>query len=367
MRRFAWAGAVVLAVVLSGCTVGDIRRSPGPVATTSTSGPVDAYRVYRVGVPVPASYPRFDVRFADAGVGYALAGSCLPGFNVAPSPPPSRCPAVLLVTDNGGRSWQERRLPQPTAVSLDLHVRNGRLLVQLEPHGWYLSTDRGQSFVRLPQGAESPAARSVIGGRFQVCCDGDDRKRVVELAGEQARTLPDQPDLPDLRSVGYAEGRLVATGVRDGRPHAAVSTDRGQSWRTTPVPATETPLGGLSPELNGTDVWLVGEPADRESFPPLWQFEAERWQPVSVSGQPPTGLTARAIGGGWVLVIGPYGWGAAGHGGYRLLDWPPRGDIRVLDDGSVLVLPETAPDKVIWIGVGSGTNRRWTRVELVLQ
>ena len=49
-----------------------------------------------------------------------------------------------------------------------------------EPHGWFLSRDGGATFATLPhRGGDRPAEYHLLFGGFQVCCDGDERPRVV--------------------------------------------------------------------------------------------------------------------------------------------------------------------------------------------
>ncbi|MFB9234799.1 hypothetical protein ACFFWC_04500 [Plantactinospora siamensis] len=371
--RSAAALAAVLLLAPAGCGIGDVRRTPArPSAPASARPSLDEpWPVRTARVPVPADYPSWTVRFTDAETGYVLFSRCYAtslGAEPGGTPPPPECPGVLLRTLDGGRHWTSLPLPRATAANFQLFARDDRLVLVAEPHGWYASTDRGSTFSHPSARTDPPpAAYFMVQGRFQVCCDRDRRPpAVLEWAADRARPLARQPDVPGLAEVAYANGRLVATGVRDGRPYAAISPDDGRTWRSTPVPAPGGRLGRLEPQVDGGDAWLVGWPADNRQFPTLWRLVGDAWRPESAAGHPDLAYAVTAIGDGVLAVQGSAGAGVVVAGRYRRAAWPAVGDLTLLADGALCVVTEAYP-RTIWLGRGAGVDRRWVRLELVTE
>jgi hypothetical protein len=77
-----------------------------PAAPPRTADPVE---VRRVQLAVANGYDRPYVEFGDAFHGYALFAS------YGGKPPASDCPALLLATADGGRSWHRVPHPRPLA------------------------------------------------------------------------------------------------------------------------------------------------------------------------------------------------------------------------------------------------------------
>ncbi|MEH0820626.1 MULTISPECIES: hypothetical protein [unclassified Micromonospora] len=357
--RVGRALVALLAVpALVACSaIGDIRRDPpsrsappshsaAPVPTPPPSAGVDEVRAVRVAVA-----ERYDdpfVEFSDAAHGWALFGSCDGG------PPDRDCPAVLFSTLDGGRSWLRVPHPRPVADNQQLYTAPGLVTLWAEPHGWYTSTDGGASFVRT-DGA--PPAWRAAQGRFQVI---EETGRVGEWDGAALRPLAAQPPVPGLNTVASSTDLLVAAGVGDDGPYAAVSTDRGRSWQRTPVPAPDGTVAVLRAQVAPDgQVWLVGERSDRLDFPALWRWQG-RWVPVPVQSYPSRIRSVAPIGAGRVAVTGPYGAGVVIDGRYTPVAWPvgPEHYLTTLDDGTVFA---RGPADVV-LGTGAGTDRRWVRV-----
>jgi hypothetical protein len=224
----ACAGVVVLAL-LGGCSaIGPIRHEAPPRAVAPTveapppragsgvwvvqqrPGQVES-RVATVAAP--ADFARSTIEFTDAKHGAALYTHCV-GAASTPSQPPS-CEARLVVTADGGRSWQQRRHPQPRGADQQLYVGpDGALLLLSEPHGWYLSKDAGRTFAARPNGGAAPAFYHALFGRYQL----DESGGILQWTGETSKPVPARPPLP---------GTLAAVALRADRELWAASIDRG--------------------------------------------------------------------------------------------------------------------------------------------
>ncbi|MBM0257453.1 hypothetical protein [Micromonospora sp. 4G55] len=350
--------ALLAVPALVACSaIGDIRRdppsrsaAPSPTAVTVPAPPPSAgFDEVRAGrVAVAERYDDPFVEFSDAAHGWALFASCDGG------PPDRTCPALLFSTLDGGRSWLTVRHPRPVADNQQLYTAPGLVTLLAEPHGWYTSTDGGASFVRTD--GEPPAWRAAQ-GRFQVI---EATGRVGEWDGAALRPLAAQPSVPASNTVASSADLLVAAGVGNEGPYAAVSTDRGRSWQRTPVPAPDGTVAILRAEVApDSQVWLVGERSDRMDFPALWRWQG-RWTSVPAQSYPSRILSVAPIGAGRVAVTGPYGAGVVIDGRYTPVPWPvgPEHYLTTLDDGTVFA---RGPADVV-LGTGVGTDRRWVRV-----
>ncbi|MGN9811888.1 hypothetical protein ACTMSW_21325 [Micromonospora sp. BQ11] len=353
--------AMLLVLALTGCSVGDIRRDPpvrsaaptAPPATRSAAPPpvaVAETRAARVAVPKGYDPPR--VEFVDVTQGYALFASC------GERPPGRDCPVLLYATTDGGRHWRKLRHPRPVADGQQMYTASGVLTLLSEPYGWWTSIDGGATFRHTPGEAAPPEWRAAQ-GRFQVV---EETGGVGRWDGRTLRRLPAQPDLPALNTVTERHGVLVAAGARDGRAYAAVSTDQGRSWRTTPVPesdgAVELVRAQNAPD---GDLWLVGDRGDRVSFPALWRW-ADGWQPVRAVGHPERAHSTVPLGGGLLATNGPSGAGVVRGDRYEPLPWPVKDThyLLMLADGG---LAAVAPDEVL-LGTGRHTTRTWAKVTI---
>jgi hypothetical protein len=333
-------GTVMGGVLLAGCSVGDIRQPP-PTVAPATSAPTvapppvvgvpDSLR--RVRIPVPGDFTQQAVEFGDAEHGYAQYVRC----GTASLTGDRSCTAILLTTTDGGRTWQARRHPRPTASDFQLFAGPTLLALTAEPYGWYLSRDGGRSFAHRP-GDRPPPEFAEVNGAGNAVTRG-------------------------------ADGRLWRAGVRDGSAYAAVSTDRGRSWRPTAVPAPGGDLASVEVALSpdGRDAWLVGSHPDRAMFPRLWRMldGDDAWQVVPAAGHPERYGFAVALGFGTLAVSGEPGAGLVGLD-YRPAGWPVTTlSLRLLRDGTLISVD--AAGGSILTGAGVGTRRVWTRTVLVRQ
>ncbi|MEU8259555.1 hypothetical protein AB0C02_02880 [Micromonospora sp. NPDC048999] len=347
---------------LGACSIGDVRRpppnrasaSPAPIATAPAGSPVaDVHEVRLVRVAVPDRYDPPFIEFVDAEQAYALFARC------DGQPPGRDCPALLFATGDGGRSWQALPHPQPVAENQQLYALPGLLVLLSESYGWYTSTDRGVTFTHHP-GAEPPPALGGANGRFQVT---EKSGKVARWDGRRLRPLAVQPGLPMINSVRETEGMLVAAGVADGRPYAAISTDQGRSWQRTAVPAPDGELSILwvraAPD---GEIWLIGDQPERLTFPVLWIYRGN-WQLVQAAGHPEKMSSVAPVGAGRVAVTGPDGVGVVANGRYERVSWPigPEHYLHLLDDGTLVA---SASGEVI-LAVGPVGARQWISVALV--
>ncbi|GIJ79909.1 hypothetical protein SAMN05443287_107281 [Micromonospora phaseoli] len=355
-----------LLAVLSGCAIGDVRRTPpgpsnsaSPISPPPSPRPVAETRTTRLAVP--KKYDRPYVEFADVRNGYALFAVC-DGL-----PPGPECPALLWSTRDGGLSWQQLRHPKPVADNQQLYTAAGMLALVAEPHGWWTSTDGGETFDHSP-GLAAPPRWWAAEGRFRVI---DHSGTVGRWDGTMLRPLRTQPSIPALNTVVQGDGRTVTAGGteyrgpvvaagagEDGRLYAAISWDEGRSWERTPVPTPDGEVGVLRAELAGGQLWLIGERPDRTSFPALWRLEASGWQPVSAQGHPESGQAVPL--GGLVAIVSPQGAGVVAGGWYMDLPWPVTSEhhLRLLPDDTLFAVSE----EEILLGVGNLADRTWTAV-----
>jgi hypothetical protein len=366
MRR---AVAVLLVISLAGCSVGDIRRTPpvpaSPAATPSTPAPATAApmksrgadEVRRTRFDLGATFTPHTVEFADQRTGYAMFIGC----DQAGPQPAEGCPAALFGTGDGGRTWQEIRHPHRLAKNHQMYVGGGKLILLAEPHGWWVSADRGRTFTHQPAEDTTPSFYHEAFGRYQACCDADQTRKVVEFTAGKMRPVPTQPPIPSVDTVGSGRDLLYAAGLKDGRPYAAVSADRGRTWKPTALAAdADLDMLQIMVSYGGEHAWLVGN-TSRFAFPRLWLYDGQGWRPSGTEGHPLEYLSAAALDDGSVAITGPAGAGVVLGGAYRELDWPVgRGWVTVLADGTVF----SQVDRDTWLGVGTGTERRWIRIEL---
>ncbi|WP_341718365.1 hypothetical protein QQG74_00685 [Micromonospora sp. FIMYZ51] len=365
-----------LVIGLSGCSIGDIRRTPPAPAPTSVepSQPTGlpgrppatepAAEIRSSRLAVPQRYDRPHVEFVDARLGYALFAAC------DGQPPGPDCRALLWSTRDGGRSWQRLRHPKPVADHQQLFAAPGMLALWTEPHGWWTSTDGGRTFRHSP-GETPPAQWRATEGRFQII---ERTGKVGRWTGRTLRPLPTQPPLPALNTVLQGDGvsvssdgtefggPLVAAGAgEDGRPYAAISRDEGRSWQETPVPAPDGAVGVLWVVSAGGELWLIGERPDRIGFPALWRQGGRSWEPVSAEGHPEAGQVV-PLGAGVAAVVSSRGAGALVGGRYVDLPWPLTGEhhLRLLADGTLFA---GTPERIL-LGTGHIGDRTW--VEIVI-
>jgi hypothetical protein len=357
--RLTVAVAAVL-VLLTGCSIGDIRRKP-PAPTTAAPAPAPtpgaAFEVRDAAIPVPPSYTLRSVEFVDQALGYALFNRC--GSTSAAPGPAESCSAALVRTEDGGRSWNQVYHPRPEGKGHQLYADRARLVLHVDPDGYYVSFDRGANYEYAA--GDDDVVRPIF-GEYQACCDGDKKQRVVWF-GADGKPSPTrtQPDLPNIRAVGYALHWLFAVGIDDnGRPVSSVSNDQGATWRQVPVAGASGRVDGVSIRVDrsGTYAWLLGR-TDLISWPSLWYFDDLGWRPVGATGHPPRLTSAVVLEDASLAVTTPDGAGLVTGGVYQAADWP-IGDcfLRMLPEGTLFC----AAGPVNWLGVDNFGERKWIRV-----
>jgi RNA polymerase sigma-70 factor (ECF subfamily) len=244
-RRRMQVGAVA-AVVAASVVVPVLRSVPGDPPLTDA---------------LPASMT-FELDFADADHAYALGSDC--------EYPDGPCEFVLLATDDGGRSWARRTLPDDDVVSEPVRlmvIDASRLIVDLTPSGTatshrFISADRGRTWRDVGWGVLTAPAQ--IPGNApieQMCVDkptsNDCRFGIAVLSSDGKRVVPTpgQPPLIELRPGGLATegGHYWVAGIEEasGRWAISVSSDRGATWATTRL--------SLPGEPGMIDAWAVVE------------------------------------------------------------------------------------------------------------
>ena len=215
----------------------------------------------RPAVAVPASMT-FDVDFADPGHAYALGSDC--------AEPEGGCVLALFASADGGRSWEERELPEGRErYSLgELTVLDAdRLIIDRVPERdmrvtRIVSSDRGRGWEDGLLGGVAASAPLGSGASIRGVCLGEATDGGCLLGigamspdGDQVRPAPAQPPLvePVVGRSATGGGRFWAVGVDrgTGRWTIAVSDDSGRTWMTTPVAVPG------EPSMN--DAWAVVE------------------------------------------------------------------------------------------------------------
>ena len=115
--------------------------APAP-STAAPTKPRGADEVRSTRVDVGPDFTLHTVEFGDRDNGYAIFIGC----DQAGPQPAEGCPAALFGTHDGGRTWQPIRHPHALAENHQMYVRGDKLILLAEPHGWWISTDRGRTF-----------------------------------------------------------------------------------------------------------------------------------------------------------------------------------------------------------------------------
>ncbi len=359
VRGLASACAVL---ALSGCSVfHGIRRSPPPAppqpvpaaSVLAAAPPPRPFRLRSAVAPVPAGYRQGAVEFADLGHGAALFTRCRGTAD---------CAAVLLVTADGGTSWQARKHPQPLADSQQLYVGvDGTIVLLSAPYAYFVSTDRGVTFRKFPYGTVPPVAYRALAGPYEICCDADAAPSLRQAAGPADVPVATTPPVPGrLAAVAHPGADLWVAAVAQDRVATAVSADDGHVWTAVAVP--DGSASSVQLLTAAGDLWLIGD-SDRQSFPALWRLVAGVWQPVVVRNAPAAYQSAAALGAGLLAVSGPSGTGVVSAAGlYVPTDWPARGVLRPLGDGGLQLKDDVTG--TYWLGQGAGAQWRWTELDL---
>ncbi|MFY1696909.1 MULTISPECIES: hypothetical protein [unclassified Solwaraspora] len=351
---------VVAVLILAGCSIGDIRRTPPERAVPSADPTVPAdgpgaVEVRPMRVPVPAYYDPPLIEFDHARLGYALFPGCT---RSADAGDPVPCPPLLFVTFDAGGSWWQQEHPAPDEGSPSMLVGYGSLVLSTDA-AWYRSLDAGTTFTRSTRSDGSmPPEYASVDGPYQVCCQTDPVARVVEVTEQGMVPLPQQPPIPVVQTVGHLGDKLTVAGLREGRLHVAFGAlvaqpdDRGVAeptwqWQTDAITIAEpdrirllvvhtAPLGGR---------WLIAERAPGE-FPLVWRINGTQLEHLPVD-DPPTGVVSVLPDGGRLLVTTRTGaWAVGSDGQFEVLYWPVQGayltrlrdaTVQARRDGAVLL------------------------------
>jgi photosystem II stability/assembly factor-like uncharacterized protein len=184
--------------------------------------------------------PLLDIHFQDADNGLAIGAY-----------------GLVLVTSDGGRSWQPGldRLPNPEGKHLYALRRVGQELAIVGEQGaLFLSRDAGRSFV--------PVGTPYKGSFFDLVALAPQSFLVVGLRGSVYRTVDDgaswaKVDVPTKDAV--TAGRVLADGtvlLVDGAGNVWVSVDRGMSFGGHAL-NHPFPLSGVAQASDG-DLAVVG-------------------------------------------------------------------------------------------------------------
>lgn len=340
LPRALAAAALVLA--LTGCSGTDVVRRGPP--------PEPAFESRSRTVRVPADFRTQAVSFRDARVGAALFTRCSLAKRRAGER--NDCTALLFVTEDGGDSWVPRDHPAPVAEGHRLTLgAGGRLALLAEPGRWYLSDDGGRTF--------RPSAADPLPAEYEICCAGEPEREVLR----SGRPLPSAPALSQpLTSVLARPGRELWVAAAAG---TAVSRDGGRSWTSVAVPGRRADVTGLtlSASAGNEDLWLLGGTVAPRAYPQVWRLDGGAWRPVEAAGHPPLSISAAPAGDGMLAVSTPSGIGLVTPGQrWRPTDWPARGLLRTLPDGTLLAHDELTG--AWWLGTGGAARRAWIRLEL---
>jgi len=298
-RRRRVAVGAALAVVLFGA-----------VASTASVFIVGAARGIESG---SATTPRLhqnelvNVVFTDPAHGYVVQQRCTldePGPVPAGAPTPDihqDCRSQLLVTADGGLTWQERDLPAEPATkdsimdltyghSLMLWVHeSGALAFGSWDRLYWTTVDSGQTWQQSPTPREIGPAGSLAAftlddrltflatgpgaphlvhdtnplvpatdGSYWLTCGGDPCVYVTRDHGQTWQTLAPVGAATRVEWVATVDGQQVYAGVRvPGGTRLARSTDGGATWTEVPGLADAAPKGAKALALPNGDLLLA--------------------------------------------------------------------------------------------------------------
>ena len=135
--------------------------------------------------------------------------------------------AGLLVSNDGGRSWAERAVPEPL-MSLAIDPRDPDRVVVASEGGTWSSTDAGGGW--RPLGVDAGLlAWTGSGDLFLVRIDG-----AVFVSGDAGRTSEERGSIGGLPAALEADGRDLYVALQDGR--IKQSADGGRTWRVRSRP-----------------------------------------------------------------------------------------------------------------------------------
>jgi len=398
---------LVLVALLAGCgpdaaspgappsTVAGARATPGPTPTNVLG------EVRRATLSVPAGMRLASVQFGDAAHGYALVLSAtpvraVPGKGEVDGTGRASIDVfrtLLFATADGGRRWTPVRLPRPDLAEPWLQVIGPDvLLVDASTEGRYISGDGGRTFRRDTTDEPMPAEidRALPGYLY-----ASDYRLMEHAWGGGSRAVPGPdgalPVPPETATLGPG-GAWWAFSLNAGGIQAAVSADRGATWRARPVPAHPA-LEGHAPErpmafasADGADAWLLAFPPDRllagsgrvaaptrrakAVAPPVaWLLRGDRWVPQMAAGKPsgpPVAAYSWApAGGGLLALAGAHGLALVGDA-WTPVPFPTAvGWVLPLAGGGLVAGPLDPPGP-LYVGGRNGRRFTWVRVEVTL-
>lgn len=207
------------------------------------------------GVDVPLT----DVHFADAHTGWVVGGQSL-----ALSPTSS---AVLLLTRDGGRTWQSQRnltLPALSRVGFDANRQNWALgeASALHPSGLFIATARGRGWSTLP----GPYREGWLDGLLTSPTDGvlvDERGQLWQLRGLELRAAAGAPRQGRAAALAATDFGLVWAAGQRGL--VVLSRDGGRTWQPPfgPLPPGAEEFDWLTASANNTYCCLAGRPGSQ--------------------------------------------------------------------------------------------------------
>jgi hypothetical protein len=216
----------------------------------------------------------YDVQFADAERGYALARAC-PGSGDV-------CDLAYAITRDGGRTWHLREPPnaKARADALPSLVTFGTEHVGfIGEQAWMWSPGSPGSWAPLDLASPPPVASVPKGGRLwtpsgSTCQPGP--LYVWQMAGPLA-VLASPPRMQVCRVVSAPGGAWWAGGFLDGaerRPAVAVSRDAGRRWTVTELPSSSGDAWAQVSPL-GADVYVsVVSPRGGQPYPDTLRLHA---------------------------------------------------------------------------------------------
>ncbi|ROO52355.1 hypothetical protein EDC02_7277 [Micromonospora sp. Llam0] len=362
-------------LILTGCSIGDIRRPPPDRAAPSTDAtvPVGGPAVEVRPMRVPAGYDAPFIAFDDADHGYAFFHGCNARASVGVA---AGCPSLLYATADGGRSWQHREHPDPAAAEHSMLVGHGSLVLSADA-AWYRSLDGGVTFTRSARSDGSmPPEFASWDGPYQVCCQTDAVARVVEVTEQGMVPLAQQPPIPVVQTVGYIGDKLTVAGLHDGRLHVAfgapVATDDDGGggpgvrwlWRTDAVTVAdpERIRRFVVKTTRSGGYWLIGEPVPLPGeFPLVMRADWGRLEPVPVHDPPPEVVVSALPDGGRLLLTTRTGvWAVGSDGRFEAIDWPVQGAyLTRLRDGTVQAV---RPGGAVLLKVRQPSGAGWVEI-----
>lgn len=357
-RRSALAGLVLLLAIGFAAVVLRGGGEPPIITPTPTPTPSGTRRVSLPGVDI--SGPPAYTKFIDSRNAWVMLRECGP----TGQPP---CRHAVGVTDDTAATWRTISLPFVSlAGNLQVEAVDTRTVILThilagETADVWITRDGGTSFQYHDFSAASPDLKASVRGGLGLRCADD--KPVTEC--RRWNVVDHSAGGSVLSEVPFGRGPSTLFTGGDGRlwlwewsataGWVAVSQDRGRSWRELPWPESGDQLQ-LTPD--GRGVWVTG-PADGGTA--FWELDGDRWQRRMVADVGADSFQPLLLDGGvWLVAI---------KGKLFYLKNGARTEIpgitgvrsgQVLGDGSVLV--QVGADYTLLVGVGSGTDRAWTRI-----